>query len=47
MEKQNIEVEGGENFYLNSSGIYFIQSIIDDRLYIGSSNIKNNKHYTL
>lgn len=47
MKKQDIEVEGGENFYLNSSGIYFIQSIIDDRLYIGSSkNIgKRLKHH--
>lgn len=47
MKKQNIEVEGGENFYLNDSGIYFIKSIIDDRLYIGSSkNIgKRLKHH--
>jgi group I intron endonuclease len=47
MKKQKIEAEGGENLCLNSIGIYFIKSTIDDRLYIGSSkNIgKRLKHH--
>lgn len=28
MKKQNIEVEGGENFYLNSSGIYILYKVL-------------------
>ena len=46
MKKSNIEVEGGECLNVKKAGIYFIESLLDDRIYIGSSQeiraISNN-----